>query len=533
MYARSTSRPAALRTIARRGASAALAVAAICASAEDSHAQLFLFALNGYGKVLVNDTQFYSLPSDLDVRAGVVYTQEEEWIDQAILGSDQYHLRLDGLVFKNGQRLDPKLPLNDAYWFRLAISPGGDVFALDYNGRVGQNGDVIYDLPDSSGKVYRDFLYHEGDRYALRNDGKIYRNANGTEVWDLPGDASTDSEQWIAFAYDDTADRIYCLRRDGIVRYVANGSANDGEFVVDLPDGTAPERFSALIQDPATQRLYALRFDGSVYSVDPTQSPANADLYTDYPGSGEEDQFFLAITLLLGEPIALRFDGRLYRGLVQDPVCELQGSRFRAIAATTTTPVATNVKAFKTVSSTYSTTCYPGDAIAFPLLASDVNTENLVFTLVSQPDGSTYDDLTSPPTFSWAPTVEGNFTLEVSVSDGVETPKLLKWKIKVKAADLDPEKNKKPVFQKLKKVQGLVGVPIAIPLRAYDADGDALTYTTGTLPLGMTFDAQTATIAWIPVVCTDKVTVEIFADDGSGKLAKGKIQIQVETPFWF
>jgi hypothetical protein len=514
-----------------RSAAATLALGALTGIAD---AQLYLFSMNGYGKVLVNDTQFYALPSDLEVRAGLVYTQEEEWYDQAIVGADQYHLRLDGLIFKNGQRVDPKLPLNDAYWFRIAVAPGGDVFALDYNGRTGQNGDVIYDLPSSSGKIYQDFLYHEGDKYALRNDGKIYRNANGTEVWDLPGDASTDSEQWISFVYDDAVDRLYCLRRDGIVRYVENGSPVDGEFVGDLPDGTSPERYTKLIQDPANRRLFALRFDGALWSVDPTQSPAGIDIYTDYPGSGEDNQFFLAVNLVPGgEPLALRFDGKLYRGLVEDPVCELKGDRFRVLAATTTTPVATNVKAFKTVSSTYTTTCYPGDSIAFPILASDVNTENLVYSVVSQPVGSDYNGTTDPPTFTWTPTVEGSYTLEVSVTDGVDNPKILKWKINVKAADADPAKNKKPVFQKLKKVQGLVGVPLGIPLRAYDADGDALTYTVGELPQGMQFDSQTASIFWLPVVCTDKVTVEIFADDGSGQLAKGKIQIQVETPFWF
>ena len=80
-------------------------------------------------------------------------------------------------------------------------------------------------------------------------------------------------------------------------------------------------------------------------------------------------------------------------------------------------PVATNVKAFKPVVSTYTTTCYPGDAIAFPILASDINTENLTLVLIAKPDGSTYDDQTDPPTFSWTPTVVGSYVLQVSVAE--------------------------------------------------------------------------------------------------------------------
>jgi hypothetical protein len=53
------------------------------------------------------------------------------------------------------------------------------------------------------------------------------------------------------------------------------------------------------------------------------------------------------------------------------------------------------------------------------------------------------------------------------------------------------------------------------------------------MPRGMTFDRQTATLRWEPIVCSDKIKIQITADDGSGKLAKGKIQIAVQTPFWF
>lgn len=500
-----------------------------------SHAQVYLFGLSGFGNVLVNNTKFYNLPSDFEVNAGVAQSSEEQWWDQQIVGEDQYHLRLDGLIYKNGERLDPRLPEEGNGWFRLAISPGGDVFAFDIFGRVAQNGTVAYDLPHNSSTnlLYSDFLYHEGDRYALRNDGRIYRNASGTEVWDLPGDAGSQEVVWIAFLYDEISDRIYCLRRDGIVRYVENGGPSDGEFVADLIDAPGGERYGTLVQDPVTQRLFAMRFDGSIYSVDPTSTPAGVDFYTDYPGDGNEEQTYLALALLDGEPLALRFDGELYTGLITEQLCKFAGTRYRSIGVGTTTPVATNVKAYKPSVSTYTTTCYPGDLVEFPILASDINTEDLTYTLLLQPDGSVYDDQTNPPTFSFTPAVEGKFELQVSISDGDTNPKIYKWKITVKAADTDPLKNKKPSFQKFKKLQTLVGVPIEIPLRAYDADGDPLVYTVGELPRDMTFDAKTATLSWVPVVCSDKIKIDVFADDGSGKLAKGKVQIVVQTPFWF
>lgn len=53
-------------SLAARLASATLAMTAFAGVAD---AQLFLFSLSGFGRVVVNDTTFYALPSELEVKA--------------------------------------------------------------------------------------------------------------------------------------------------------------------------------------------------------------------------------------------------------------------------------------------------------------------------------------------------------------------------------------------------------------------------------------------------------------------------------
>lgn len=496
-------------------------------------AQLFVISMTESGKVYVNDTLFFSLPSSFKVSNGAVESPEQRWWDQVLVGQDLYHLRLDGQVRKNGERMDPQVQTLSAAWLYLAVSPGGDVYTLDFFGRVALNGVLTYDLPDDPNTGFADFFYEAGDRYHLRTDGAIYRNTSGTPVWTLPGTAGVDLERWMAFVYADNTDRIYSLRRDGVVRYVESGGASAGEFVVDLPVGNQFQRYNALQIDQATGFLYALRDDGIVYVIDPGQSPASSSQYVNWPGDGSGSEFFMTFGQVGSEFLGLRYDGRMFLGLLTEELCRLAGSGYRSVVLSDLPPVTTNVKNAKTVVAPYKTTCYVGDTVEFPILASDINTDQLSYQVIEQPAGSTVDLMADPPTFSYTAAAAGKFNLAIEVGDGTQV-KTYKYAVVVKEVDLDPLKNVKPVFQKLKKVQALVGVPIEIPLRAFDADGDPLTYAIdGDLPVGMSFDPNTQTLSWVPVFCAAKVKVAVTVDDGSGKLSKGKIQLTVVTPFWF
>jgi PKD repeat protein len=132
-----------------------------------------------------------------------------------------------------------------------------------------------------------------------------------------------------------------------------------------------------------------------------------------------------------------------------------------------------------------------GLELQFTVTASDPDGDILTYSSPDMPAGAALDATTG--IFAWTPGYDqaGQYTVTFTVSDG----KLADFEdvaINVINFNLPPELD--PVGPKSVNE----GEELLITLSASDPDGDPLTYSTGTLPTGATFDPGTKTFTWTP-----------------------------------
>jgi hypothetical protein len=487
----------------------------------------FLVTLAEGGRVVVNEATLYDL--DAGSTSGLT--------DQTVAGSTLWHLRADGQVFENGSRsfANPVSTLGGlSQWIKVATDGAGNVFCLESSGRQTQQGAVIADLPNENGtRRFVDMEFYDQALWSLRDDGKVYRG--GVEFYSFQANPASLRTTFIALTVDSATNNLYAIRRDGEVwRGPITVIPSTPDLIGDFPSNTPDEDWVDVLYDNASSALWAIRRDGVVFRM---PIPGGSGIaYVVFDGDGIEGggKEFRSLAVANGEPIAVRYDGRVYRGTQSSSICDFKGDGYIAVEIAAEQPVIGNAKIFKPVVSTYKTSCSVGDLVEFPVLVSSLSSESFTFTVVELPPWASFNAGSTPPLFSGTPDVEGNFSFELAIDDGLNGPKTYKYKIQVRAADTDPLKNKKPKFQKLKKVQAITGEAITIPLRAYDADGDPLIYSVGEMPEGMTFDdggvGGTPSVTWTPPICAGSWKIEILASEGKGaKPIKGKLQIDVLT----
>jgi hypothetical protein len=126
-------------------------------------------------------------------------------------------------------------------------------------------------------------------------------------------------------------------------------------------------------------------------------------------------------------------------------------------------------------------------ALSFTISATDSDGDTLSYATSPLPTGATF----SNKTFNWTPTTAGSSTVTFYVSDGKVTASEAVT-ITVVAASA----NRAPVLASIGKKSAVVGTRLSFAVSATDADGDTLTYSTGTLPSGATFSNKT--FNWTP-----------------------------------
>ena len=95
-------------------------------------------------------------------------------------------------------------------------------------------------------------------------------------------------------------------------------------------------------------------------------------------------------------------------------------------------------------------------------------------------------------------------------------------------------KNLAPRVSKIKNVQGLVGIPLVLPILATDPDGDTITMsvddTAEPFTLGATFDAVTNVFTWTDPTLADIGTykVKFNVSDGT-KTVVLTVQIKIKS----
>ncbi|MHB8604170.1 MAG: PKD domain-containing protein [Thermoplasmatota archaeon] len=127
----------------------------------------------------------------------------------------------------------------------------------------------------------------------------------------------------------------------------------------------------------------------------------------------------------------------------------------------------------------------------FTAVAKDNEGDTVTFGLVNPPPGATIDPASG--VFTWRPTYDqaGNYTLNVSASDGrltsVENVPVMVINV-----------NSPPTPDPIGPFSTLENQRLTFIVTATDREHDALTYAAANLPAGATFDPSTQTFYWTP-----------------------------------
>ncbi len=538
-----------------RGSSAvvfALGIGIVGVGVRPAAADVFVYGLNLKGKLTVNGTVLDSLKTGFDDDPQTRI--EQRYGDLLISGSDRYALRRDGEVHKNGKKLFG-LPYDAnlrAEWVNLVLV-GTTVYCLREDGPLTSNSSLVATLPTEKGGFLFPFSRLAGsgtDLYSLRADGAIFKNGTATPVFELLGgngvsglgDGRSLETVWIRHAVGPVDGDMYALRADGIVFKgnlpPANATEAKGTLVTQLPFPTSiPITPGDLYVDfgfAADGKWFALRANGEIYNELSVLSSL-----VDLPGDATSSETsYQDLTFLGNDYWSLRGDGRVYKNTSLDEIFDLPSGLHARIAIGTDPPSLASFKNSVPVVSTYSVTALQGASLSIPVLLTDTDkvAEDVTVTPIAVPPGSSFDSETRTLVWENAGPV-GKYLLLVRVFDGVKSPKVYKYPIKIIALDSNVAKNKPPIPSKIKKVQALVDVELSLPILATDPDGDTVTITpvTGVYPFtaGAAFDTGTNTFTWTPTISdVGKTKVRFLVSDGV-KVKVLSVPISVLSPLIF
>ena len=132
-----------------------------------------------------------------------------------------------------------------------------------------------------------------------------------------------------------------------------------------------------------------------------------------------------------------------------------------------------------------------GSLLTFTVSATDPDGDALTYSANSLPSGATFTAATR--TFSWIPSMSqaGTYPVSFSVTDGYLSDSEV---VMMTVTDVDQP----PVLAAIGSKAVGEGSTLSFTVSATDADGDPLTYSTGTLPSGASFTAATRTFTWTP-----------------------------------
>ena len=155
-----------------------------------------------------------------------------------------------------------------------------------------------------------------------------------------------------------------------------------------------------------------------------------------------------------------------------------------------------------------------GETVKFQLQAIAPDSPKLTYSAKSLPTGAILNPNTG--VFEWTPdyTQAGDYNVGFTVSDG-NSQSIALGTIKVLNV------NAAPVFDKLSGWEAQVGKPLVFNAQATDPDNPVngnLTYTVANLPIGATFNSNTAEFSWTPTVQSAGTYNVTFTatDDGNG-----------------
>src|SRR5262249_4719291 len=145
--------------------------------------------------------------------------------------------------------------------------------------------------------------------------------------------------------------------------------------------------------------------------------------------------------------------------------------------------------------------------------AQDPDGDALTFSLLSGPSGMTIDPTTGEISMPTGLADLGTQAVTVHVTDGHGGSADQQFTLTIDTA----VPNRPPLFTSTPRVDGEVGVVYSYTAKAFDADGNPLSFALASAPDGMTIDSSTGLITWTPTV--DEIginTVSVAAADDQG-----------------
>lgn len=168
-----------------------------------------------------------------------------------------------------------------------------------------------------------------------------------------------------------------------------------------------------------------------------------------------------------------------------------------------------------------------GATMQFTVTATDPDGNNLTYSANNLPAGADFDPATQ--TFTWMPAYDqaGNYpNIEFTVMDDGSPMELSTQMITISVGNV----NRAPVFTLVGTQQALEGQQLQFTVSANDYDGDSIIYSTGPLPVGAYFDANTKKFTWTPdYTQAGLYVVNFMATDNYVEPATGAISVVINV----
>ncbi|MGB7574149.1 MAG: putative Ig domain-containing protein, partial [Thermodesulfobacteriota bacterium] len=169
-----------------------------------------------------------------------------------------------------------------------------------------------------------------------------------------------------------------------------------------------------------------------------------------------------------------------------------------------------------------------GQLLQFTITASDPDNDALIYEASNLPTGAIFDPASQK--FSWIPTYDQGGksypNIEFTVTDNGSPNELDFEVIEITVGNV----NRAPVFSPL----GTQCIPenqlLQFYVTATDPDGDAITYSTGPLPKGASFDASGGLFSWTPdSTQAGTYTVAFYAMDSGSPPMTGDLNVSINV----
>ena len=167
-----------------------------------------------------------------------------------------------------------------------------------------------------------------------------------------------------------------------------------------------------------------------------------------------------------------------------------------------------------------------GQLYSYDVDAIDPDGDTLEYSLVSAPSGMTIDSVSGLITWTPDAAMLGSHEVSLQVNDGQGGVASQSYNLLV-----NPPPNTAPTIVSSAQLSATEGQTYSYDVEAIDPDGHALSYSLLSAPSGMTIDAASGLIVWIPSAGQQgSHAISLQVDDGHGGIATQAYTLVVSPP---